>query len=134
MIRKLLSTVLLLTVVTLSFTACTGKKEPVISQSAVVSTSETSVSVSTETSVSVSSEASVSQETSVSEPVSPTEEDKHPIEVLVVNQCNADIGTVAIIDPVEGTQENVGALKDGTVNFLKTKRMVEIVPAAAPAE
>ena len=26
------------------------------------------------------------------------------------------------------------ALKDGTVNFLKTKRMVEIVPAAAPAE
>lgn len=124
MIKKLFVTVLLMALMAVSFSAC-DKKDPVSSQSAllsegpIISSTETSVSVSTETSVSAS--ASASTETSISEDVSgsgeiePQAKEGLDFQVLITNMCKADIGMVSILDPYEGEQHNVGELPDGQV-------------------
>ena len=122
MIKKLFSTVLLLTLMAVSLAAC-DKKEPVSSEilpeRPIVSSTETSVSVSSETSVSVS--ASVSVEPPVSEDVSAEPEPPVPAEdvisfdVMIINQCKADIGIVSVINPYDESQMDIGALPDGGV-------------------
>ena len=122
MIKKLFSTVLLLTLMAVSLTAC-DKKEPVsyeiLPERPIVSSTETSVSASSETSVSVPS--SVSVEPPISEDVSAEPEETVPAEdvisfdVIIINQCKADIGMVSVIDPYDESQVNIGELPDGGV-------------------
>ena len=122
MVKKLLSTILILSVAALSFTACDSKKEPEVSvsigfyegplitssEASVISASETSVSESTETSVSVS-------EPVTSEPVSVEERETIAFYLLIANQCQADIAMVSTINPYTEEQVQVGELPDGKI-------------------
>ena len=119
MIKKLFGTVIFLTVMAVSFTAC-DKKEPESSVTPFIS--EGPLVISTETSVSAS--ASTETSASVSEPVSaePSVSEDNPetpvgieFQVSIINMCKADIGMVSILDPYEGNQHEIGALADGEV-------------------
>ena len=118
MIKKLFSTVMLLTLLAISLTAC-DKKEPVSSEilpeGPIVSSTVTSVSASTETSVSVSSETSISEDVSAEPATQAPAEDVVSFDVYIVNQCKADIGMVSVINPYDESQMDIGELPDGGV-------------------
>ena len=119
MVKKLFSTVMLLTLMAVSLTAC-DKKEPVSSdilpEGPIVSSTVTSVSVSTGTSASVSAspETSTSEDVSA-EPETQAPEDAVSFEVVIINQCKADIGMVSVINPFDESQMDIGELPDGGV-------------------
>ncbi len=117
MIKKLFSTVMLLTLMAVSLTAC-DKKEPVSSdilpEGPIVSSTVTSVSTATSASVSASVETSTSEDVSA-EPEIQTPEDAVSFEVVIINQCKADIGMVSVINPFDESQMDIGELPDGGV-------------------
>ena len=120
MVKKLFSTVMLLTLMAVSLTAC-DKKEPVSSdilpEGPIVSSTATSVSVSTETSASVSAspETSTSEDISAEPEIQAPAEDAVSFEVVIINQCKADIGMVSVINPFDESQMDIGELPDGGV-------------------
>lgn len=117
MIKKLFSTVMLLTLMAVSLTAC-DKKEPVSSdilpEGPIVSSTVTSVSTATSASVSASVETSTSEDVSA-EPEIQAPEDAVSFEVVIINQCKADIGMVSVINPFDESQMDIGELPDGGV-------------------
>ena len=117
MIKKLFSTVMLLTLMAVSLTAC-DKKEPVSSdilpEGPIVSSTATSVSTETSASVSASVETSTSEDVSA-EPEIQAPEDAVSFEVVIINQCKADIGMVSVINPFDESQMDIGELPDGGV-------------------
>lgn len=117
MIKKLFSTVMLLTLMVVSLTAC-DKKEPVSSdilpEGPIVSSTVTSVSTETSASVSASVETSTSEDVSA-EPEIQVPEDAVSFEVVIINQCKADIGMVSVINPFDESQMDIGELPDGGV-------------------
>ncbi|MBP5659698.1 MAG: hypothetical protein J6X08_00025 [Lachnospiraceae bacterium] len=117
MIKKLFSTVMLLTLMAVSLTAC-DKKEPVSSdilpEGPIVSSTVTSVSTATSASVSESVETSTSEDVSA-EPEIQAPEDAVSFEVVIINQCKADIGMVSVINPFDESQMDIGELPDGGV-------------------
>ncbi|MBP5299195.1 MAG: hypothetical protein J6Z09_08605 [Lachnospiraceae bacterium] len=117
MIKKLFGTVLLLTLMTLSFASC-DKKEPVSSSSPIISEGPLVISTETSASAAVSTETSVSM--SISSEASTSEDNPEvnkglDFQVNIINMCKADIGMVAILDPYEGNQHEIGELADGQV-------------------
>lgn len=117
MIKKLFSTVMLLTLMAVSLTAC-DKKEPVSSdilpEGPIVSSTVTSVSTATSASVSASVETSTSEDVSA-EPEIQAPENAVSFEVVIINQCKADIGMVSVINPFDESQMDIGELPDGGV-------------------
>lgn len=117
MIKKLFSTVMLLILMAVSLTAC-DKKEPVSSdilpEGPIVSSTVTSVSMATSASVSASVETSTSEDVSA-EPEIQAPEDAVSFEVVIINQCKADIGMVSVINPFDESQMDIGELPDGGV-------------------
>lgn len=117
MIKKLFSTVMLLTLMAVSLTAC-DKKKPVSSdilpEGPIVSSTVTSVSTATSALVSASVETSTSEDVSA-EPEIQAPEDAVSFEVVIINQCKADIGMVSVINPFDESQMDIGELPDGGV-------------------
>ncbi len=118
MIKKLFSTVMLLTLMAVSLTAC-DKKEPVSSdilpEGPIVSSTVTSVSTATSASVSASVETSTSEDVSAEPEIQAPAEDAVSFEVVIINQCKADIGMVSVINPFDESQMDIGELPDGGV-------------------
>lgn len=118
MIKKLFSTVMLLTLMAVSLTAC-DKKEPVSSdilpEGPIVSSTVTSVSTATSASVSASVETSTSEDVSAEPEIQVPAEDAVSFEVVIINQCKADIGMVSVINPFDESQMDIGELPDGGV-------------------
>ena len=118
MIKKLFSAVMLLTLMAVSLTAC-DKKEPVSSdilpEGPIVSSTVTSVSTATSASVSTSVETSTSEDVSAEPEIQAPAEDAVSFEVVIINQCKADIGMVSVINPFDESQMDIGELPDGGV-------------------
>lgn len=112
MTKESLSFLLLITVLSVSLAGCS--KKPVTSENVsfpeeIPLVTTTSVSTPAESSVSTGIESSVSFETPVE-----NEEATIDYKLVVLNQCNADIGMVCMLDPVSAEQTEIGPLVDGT--------------------
>ena len=111
MIKKRLGILILISALSISLVGCTKKPA---STSGTFFPEElplvTSTSNTTETSVSTGTEVSVSFEDNTGEKAETVD-----FKLLVVNECNADIGMVSIIDPVGHEQMDLGSLANGSL-------------------